>query len=391
MNRLQKLSQVALAVSVALVGQAHAEEFSFAEAIKKGEAKLSFRARYENVSQDNALENADALTNRTRLTFNSAKFGNWQFNVEMDNVAAPVDDYNSKVNGLAQYSVVADPDGTDLNLANLSYSNNGTTFVAGRQRINLDGQRFVGGVGWRQNEQTYDALMLSQKVTDDFTVAYAYVHNVNNILGGNVFGDHHVIHGGYSLSADHKLGFTGIFLDPDNVEEIGSTTVGIDYKGKAGIAKWNLAWATQSDDGDAPVDFQADYMLAEIGFDFKPVSLTVGYEVLGSDDGIKGFATPLATLHKFQGFADMFLSTPDAGVQDTYLKVSGKAGPAKLALIYHDFSADQGSASYGDEIDLVANFGISKNYSFLVKYASYSADTYGVDTDKVWLMFTANY
>ena len=52
------------------------------------------------------------------------------------------------------------------------------------------------------------------------------------------------------------------------------------------------------------------------------VNLTLGYEVLGSDDGKKGFATPLATGHKFQGFADKFLTTPNDGVQDLYVGVA---------------------------------------------------------------------
>ncbi len=390
MNALKKVTQVAIAVSVAFSGSVLAEKVSFANAIKNGDAKLTFRARYENVDQDNALENADAFTNRTRLSFSSASFGNWTFNVEMDNVAALADDYNSKTNGLTQYSVVADPEGTDLNQANLAYSSEGLTTVIGRQRINLDGQRFVGGVGWRQNEQTYDAILVSKKF-GDFDLAYAYVHNVNNILDANIFGNHHVLHGGYQLNEDHSLGFTGVSLDADNAAAIGSTTVGLDYKGKAGMASWNLAWATQSDDGDAAVDYQADYLLAELALNFKPVSVTVGYEVLGSDNGVKGFTTPLATLHKFQGFADMFLSTPDTGVQDTYVKLAGKVGSTKLAVIYHDFAADFGSANYGSEIDLVANFKINDNYGFLAKYASYSSDDFAVDTNKLWLMLSANY
>ncbi len=391
-----RVSPLALMVSLAVSGQSFAEDFSFTDAMKNGEAKVSFRARYENVDQDGFSENANALTNRTRVTFNSAKFGNWKFNVEMDNVTAIVEDYNSTVNGKGGFPVVADPEGTDLNQANFSYQSGDTTAVLGRQRINLDGQRFVGGVGWRQNEQTFDALLVNQKFTNEFDLSYAYVHNVNRIFGpdgaaSDIYGDHHILAGGYQLNDDHKLSFTGIFLDPENVEAAGSTTFGIDYKGKAGMASWNLAWATQSDDGHAPVDYNADYMLAELTLAFEPVSVAVGYEVLGSDDGVKGFATPLATLHKFQGFADKFLNTPDDGVEDLYVKVSGKAGPAKLALIYHEFAADNGSADYGDEIDLVANFAIDKTYSIMVKYASYSADTFATDTDKLWLMFSANY
>ncbi len=396
MNALKKISQAALAVSVALSGQAFAEDFSFVEAMKNGKTNVIFRTRYEQVEQDNALENASALTNKTRLSFSSANFGSWKFNLEMDNVAALTSDYNSTANGYTNYSVVADPEGTDLNLANLTYKNDGTTAVIGRQRINIDGQRFVGGVGWRQNEQTFDAVLVNHQLTDAFNVAYAYVHNVNRIFGptgagSDVYGDNYVLTGGYKVNDNHKLGFTGVYLDPDNAAALGSTTFGVDYKGKFGDFSVNLAYATQSDDGHAVVDYNADYTLAEFSWKIKPVTLSVGNEVLGSDNGVKGFTTPLATLHKFQGFADMFLGTPAEGVNDLYFKVAGKAGPAKLALFYHDFTSDFGSIDYGSEIDLVANFVINKNYSFLAKYASYSADNYKVDTDKLWLMFTAKF
>ena len=43
-----------------------------------------------------------------------------------------------------------------------------------------------------------------------------------------------------------------------------------------------------------------------------------GYEVLGADDGaaLTSFQTPLATLHKFQGWADKFLTTPPNGIRE---------------------------------------------------------------------------
>ena len=38
-------------------------------------------------------------------------------------------------------------------------------------------------------------------------------------------------------------------------------------------------------------------------------------------NGTIGFSTPLATLHKFQGFADVFLTTPASGITDAYGKL----------------------------------------------------------------------
>jgi len=47
----------------------------------------------------------------------------------------------------------------------------------------------------------------------------------------------------------------------------------------------------------------------------------VGYEVLEGNGAI-GFATPLATLHAFNGWADMFLTTPANGLKDLYFRAS---------------------------------------------------------------------
>ncbi len=402
---MKKYTLVAAAVALVCGTAVQAEEFSFAEAMKNGTAKISFRARYEGVDQDNIDKSGTAITNRTRLTFDSAKFGNWSFSIEMDDVHALVDDYNSTTNGNTDRPVVADPEGTDLNQAKLVYSNNGFTTVLGRQRVNVGSQRLVGGVGWRQNEQTYDAAAFVYKFNDAFSSTYAYIDNVNRIFGpvdgaqlADVRGDHHLLTADYKLNADHKFAFTGLLIDPSNnaLAGVGTTTAAIDYTGKAGDFSWALGFATQSDDGENPTDYSADYSLFELGYKAGVVNLTVGQETLGSDNGVRAFQTPLATGHKFQGFADKFLVTPANGVVDTYFKVAGKAGPVALSAIFHQFDADFGGGSYGDELNLVANYKMNDNYSLLFKYAAYSGDSaaagaFAVDVDKVWFMFSANY
>ena len=110
------------------------------EALKKGEVKLHFRYRYENVDQDNGLEEADASTLRSRITYTTAAWSGWQAQVEVDDVSAIgyEDDHNSTSNNETDYSVVADPEGTELNQAWLAYTCWDTTFKGGRQRILLD-------------------------------------------------------------------------------------------------------------------------------------------------------------------------------------------------------------------------------------------------------------
>lgn len=108
-------------------------------------------------------------------------------------------------------------------------------------------------------------------------------------------------------------------------------------------------------------------------------------ETLDSDGGAYGFQTPLATKHAFNGWADKFLATPTGGLTDTYLKVVSKLGGVKVVAMYHDFSSDFGSTDYGTELDLVVVKKIDKHFKVLAKYASYSADNFSADTDKLWL------
>ena len=53
--------------------------------------------------------------------------------------------------------MVPDPRGTELNRFQITNTSlPGTRTTLGRQRIVLDDSRFVGNVGFRQNEQTFD-------------------------------------------------------------------------------------------------------------------------------------------------------------------------------------------------------------------------------------------
>src|SRR5690606_17745555 len=148
------------------------------------------------VSQDATLNDAEATatTLRTRLTFESGTYKGFGAVVEFDHVQEVDEvDYNT-VPGAPVFpgsATVIDPEGTDLNQAYLSFASNESVYKYGRQRILLDNQRFVGGVGWRQNEQTYDGFSLNNKSFDKLNIFAAYVYNVNRIFGDeSPAGDH---------------------------------------------------------------------------------------------------------------------------------------------------------------------------------------------------------
>lgn len=367
-----------------------------ANAVKEGKTSIMLRYRYETVDQDGIAEDATASTLKTRLTWQSGKAGNFSAKIEVDDVTRiGDDDYNSTANGLTQFPVVADPEGTDINQAFLKYNSGIFTGIAGRQRIVHNDQRFVGGVAWRQNEQTYDGYRLMVKPSEQWNIDYSYIFNINRIFGpsGNradLHGQFHLLNAGYKVDKAHKLAFFAYSLDFDTAAALSSDTLGVRYTGKFSNFNVIASYATQEDAGSNPNDYTADYLNLEVGGKFDNFTAAVGYESLGSDNGV-GFTTPLATLHKFQGFSDKFLGTPGVGIEDFYLKAGVKLGAWGLKAMWHNFEAETGGADLGSELDLVASYKINKHVSALLKYATYDADTHASDTDKLWFMLTAKF
>lgn len=363
--------------------------------VKDGKTSINLRYRYEGVDQDGIENSAEASTLRTRLTFDSGQVGTVSFKLEMDD-SRPLgpDKFNSTTNGRTDYPVVADPKGTDLNQAFVQVKTGGVALIGGRQRILLDDQRFVGGVGWRQNEQTYDGARLMY-ANGGFKLDASYIVNVNRIFGPNGSaaqaadwrGDIGLLNAAYKLTGNHTL--TGFYytLDFDDAIANSSNTLGLSYAGKVGPVALNATYATQEDAGDNPVDYSAEYLAAGVNVTFAThYSVNIGYESLGSDDGVKAFSTPLATLHKWQGWTDKFLATPNAGIEDTFAGFGAAIGKVKLNIAYHTFSSDFGSIDYGSEVDAVAIIPVNKNVKVVLKYADYSADDYATDTSKYWTM-----
>ena len=383
------------------------EAASLTSAITSGEASVAVRARYEHVAQDAFAEDADALTARLRLNYRSAAWKQLQAFAEFDYVFQLLDDFNSGGGtspNRTQYPVIADPKGADLNQLYLDYSfNDKSKLRLGRQRILLDNQRFVGGVGWRQNEQTYDGLTLSSTALSATTLSYSYLSHVRRIFGDDVSAgsnavDAHLLNAKFTLNERWSATPYLYLIDNDEVASFSTQTFGASVQGtlKAGEGTLGIyaEFATQDDAGNNPLSYDAQYYhLGTMWSLNENLSLGLDFESLGgsSTPGM-AFRTPLATLHAFQGWADMFLATPDTGVDDLFATVKYKAGRWNLTGIYHDFSAETGSVDYGTEFDLSAATRINDNFGILFKGALFNSDTASMtDTRKFWIVFTAAY
>lgn len=388
---------------------AQAEENSFdalSKMFKQGTADVNFRYRFEGVDQDGIPEDAQASLLKTRLTLTTGTLNGFKAQLEFDDVTRiGVDDYNSTKNGKTEYPIVADVEATDLNQAWLAYSKDTWTTKFGRQRILHGNQRFIGGVAWRQNEQTYDGWRLQFKPAKNWDIDLAYVYNINRIFGpedgvqpSDWEGNNVFARVDYDLREAHTISAFAYLIDVEAQQGFSAgrtvnnstSTTGLAYKGKLGWLGLEASWATQSDYGDSQLDYEADYYLAELSGKFEGITMKVGLEVLeaGEDNNtgsFVGFKTPLATLHKFQGWADKFLGTPADGIEDAYVGLSGQLGPVKVAATYHDFQAENGSQDYGSELDLVATWPVNKQLTLQAKYADYNADNLRTDTRKFWI------
>lgn len=410
------LLSLAIASATLAQGAFAAEELS--NLFTQGKPILDARYRFENVDQNNDLRDANAQTLRTRAGFQSGQWYGLSGLLEVDNVSRIGDDaYNSTRNGQKEYAVVADPDGTEVNQALLRYDHKLGSAVLGRQRINLDNQRFIGSVAWRQNEQTFDGALTQLKPLDGLTLSYAYLDQVNTVFGpdngrydnvtnpANIDGHSHLINAQYVFMPQLTATAYSYLLDLDNIAvaptaaegTLSSQTSGLRLNGVVAGVSYALEYAQQKDYGDNPLELDSEYYLAELGYTLKGVQLKAGYEVLGGDNGTgnRAFQTPLATKHAFQGWADQFLTTPADGIEDAYLGVTAPLLGGTLQAWYHDFSTEQGSDEYGNEIDLSYAHPIPgvKGLVGLLKYATYDSDDKArtVDTDKVWLQLQYSY
>ncbi|WP_252729344.1 MULTISPECIES: alginate export family protein [Alteromonadaceae] len=399
----KKTLNVAVAVALLSVSSAsvNAEE-SIAKAMTSGTAGVNFNLRYESVDQDNAVEDASALTLRTLLSYKSASYKNFSAMIEVEDtrIVLGQGDYTVGPTGYnsGMYSVIADPEHTELDQGYIQYSKDNFTAKLGRQVITMDNHRFIGHVGWRQDRQTFDGISVNYSPAKAVSLKYAYLTQRNRIFAEAADFDakDHLLNASYNSSLG-KITAYGYLLEIDNNVENSLDTFGIRFSGDSSVADtkiiYTAEYATQSSDS-ATTSFDADYLMLEVGGVFSGVTAKVGYEVLGSDDGNYGFSTPLATLHKFNGWADVFLGTPAEGLVDLSVTLSGQVAGGSLTATYHDFEADDASESVddlGSEIDLQYAYKISANYSMGIKYAAYSGESGRVDTDKLWLWLGAKF
>ena len=377
------------------------------------------RPRYEMVdNNDKDLSNANAMTVRTKLKVTANLLG-------VDGLSASVglisvnnfgsNEYNwngtNNYDGLKKYSTVMDPQRAMLSNAEVTYTIDKTTLHAGRGQVNLDNQRFIGTVGWRQLERSYDTVYLANNSIENLSVLAAWVYGYQGVFDLPTVDTNSVLlHAAYKVA--DPLTITAYDYMLANIHD----TYGLALTGKVKMdaiaLDYRAEYAKQGDASmkihggvvDATTGFltnakaDADYYNLDLGANISGLLVGVNYEVLSGANATgteTAFSTPLATGHKFNGWADMFLGTPAGGLEDANVRLGYKAkGLGKLLAVYHDFSTNTNimndvnglpSDDLGSELDVVYANKIPgvKGLSGLLKYADFSKGKIaGYDKDK---------
>ncbi len=391
-----------------IIVDAHAAD-SLEEAINEGELGIKLRYRFEFVEQNNFAQDAQASALLSRLNYQTGDYHGFNFFIEVDNVTSVIaNDFNNGARTGApernRFPVVADPSGTEVNQVWVSYAFSEDLGVKlGRQRIVLDNQRFIGGVAWRQNEQTYDGISASAKVAGNGNLYLAYVYNINRIFGDDSpIGNHdtNTYLANFAWPLNDYIKLTAYYYDIDNnsAPAFSTRTGGLRLGGRYPLGEyqlnWGAEWALQGDRSNNPMDYTANYWRLDTGVDFSFINVNLGWEVLEGSTVTPGaaFRTPLATLHLFNGLADQFLTTPDDGISDLFIGLSGKLGIFNWKTVWHDFSAESGNRDFGQELDASISTRLSEHFDVLLQGAFFDADDPAFsDTTKLWLMVTFNY
>lgn len=372
----------------------------------KGKFWTDTRYRYEYVDQANLTKDARASTLRNKTGVESGFFHGFRAGVEGEFVVElGPDDFNNTINGRTQYPIVVDVESAEVDQAYLeSQSIPGVALLGGRFLENLDNLRYVGSVAWRQNDQTFDGAKATVTALPGVTLLYAYIGNVNRIFSdsspvGNIHSNVHLMHAESKELSIGKLTAYAYLMDLYDLDPLSNASYGGFLKGKQKLNDsltyhYRLEYAQQTSYGDAPIDYDADYVRVEQGLSKGGFTATAVYELLGSDGGSAAFQTPLATGHIFNGFADVFLVTPPTGLQDFYVEAKykmpqGSSGPLSafggllLVAQYHEFRSAVQDLDYGSEFDFYAYLPLRDGFYAEAKYANYQADAFFTDIQKV--------
>ncbi|PKH89218.1 alginate export family protein [Colwellia sp. Bg11-28] len=414
MKKIFKIFTALLFLTV-YVGETFAEN-----SVTETEFSFATRVRYESVKQ--AALSAEALTVKLRLDASKKLTNSLSLFLQLDYVQAYLNDQHSDGVVFIDKPVIADPAGIDVNQAFVNYSFDDYFFTLGRQSIKHGNERFVGDVGFRQNDQTYDGLRITKLLLSGVSFDYAYISQVNRIFGRDAdsslstsdirfiplkgkrpvgqLGKHDV--NAHLLNLEFKewqyadLSAYAYVVDNYDAVLFSNRTFGFssNFRHKIGAIKWigSIESAWQKKQKSTTRDW-INYWQWELGAKVQSWQLSIRQEQLGQKDD-EAFITPLATLHKFQGWTDQFLTTPKEGLMDASVRLLWKKRPFTLDLRLHQYDSVKNNIDVGSEFNADLIYQYNRKHELKLRFAYFdpsNAQTLKTQRiKKLFLMYSYN-
>jgi len=386
------MSAVALTAMMGSTSVVSAEDgFNIFSDIK---LKGQVRPRYEIADvKDNGLEKGQAFTVRTHLSVTAGL-------LEVEGLSATLGiqtinnlgytNYSLPSTSPKKYDVVNDPQAAMLSEASVDYKVGKTAIHAGRSQLNLDNQRFIGTVGWRQLERSYDTVSATNTDIENLEVMAAYLYGYAGVGGTTTTETSSAfLHAKYKVMDELTITAYDYMMASQN------DTIGLALTGNAALEGVKLDYrAEYAIQKDPTLEFRvenvkadATYYNLDLGANISGILAGVNYEVMSGSDGASKttFNPAFGTNHKFNGWADVFYvgnAGPSGGLKDANVRLGYAAkGFGKVLAVYHDFQSDVAMAAasgttnnLGSEIDVLYANAIPgvKGLSGLLKYASYT-------------------
>ncbi len=419
---------VALAVTGAgLFGDANADDATTVGypanlSSTTGITNVELRPRYETVQQQ-GTEEAKAATVRAMAGYTTPQADGFGATLELIGVGAlNTADYNVPVEPLPAGSTPAratipDPEAFNANQAYVSYDGiPATRILAGRQLVELDDQRFVGNVDFRQDMQTFDGLSVVNRGIPDLSVIGMYLFGAKDVLNDEVRMKTFLAEANWTRYEAAQVDAFGYWYGnrenafeeattgnaaiipgaalcgagPNsanslvNPQACNSVTLGARMHGQIPVfGAWQASYAAEYahqnawDGGYSGVGNDFDHLTGTLHREdayFSVDAMRMG----ANANGTYGFQTPMATKHAFNGWAEMFLTTPKEGLRSDYATIGDKKfWGFDMSVRYYRFTTDFQGTALGHEWDWSIGRALTRNVMFVVQVAKFSVDAAG--------------
>ena len=280
------------------------------------------------------------------------------------NTTAFVQFQDSRKLGDPESGNLADREKVDVHQAYLQVNHlweNGIGVRAGRFEVNFGNQRVFGGVGWHNVGRSWEGFMAWHNIKHLTLTAFHLKKMELNNEDGNRDYD---VFGLYSHCNRYNVDLFAIAEhDADLVSETSDKnildrySVGTYFKRSFNSLDFEFngvyQFGTMRDETEAETDIAAFMFTAEAGYTFDSElnpKVAAGVDYTSGDDEddnkYKAYNNLYYTGHKFRGYMDYFLGSPEYGLIDMMFRA--KINPTEGWIIKGDFHYFTATVDYSD-------------------------------------------